>query len=188
MRGDRRGERGRRARRRGGLRATGRGGGRHRAHPAAADGGARCAFSPDRRFLAVCDDNGRLTLWNGPGTRLLAVLSAADGPGGHRPASGLSFSADGRHLAASTSDGSVRVWETRTPGLPGAEYPGTGDAVLALGFTGDELLIATAYRAVRRVPLSGERAVDIACRGAGGGPTREQWRTYLPNSPYQHVC
>ncbi|MFH8294220.1 hypothetical protein [Streptomyces sp. NPDC018059] len=145
------------------------------------------AFSPDRRFLAVCDGNGRLTLWNGQGTRLLAVLSAG-GPGGEQPASALSFSADGRHLAASTPGGSVRVWETRTPGLPGAEYPGTDSPVLAIGFTGDELLIATAHRAVRRVPLSGERAAGIACQRAGGGLTREQWRTYLPNSPYRRSC
>ncbi len=144
-------------------------------------------FSPDRRFLAVCDDNGRLTLWNGPGTRLLAVLSAG-GPGEHRPASALSFSADGRHLAASTPDGSVRVWETGTPGLPGAEYPGAEGAVLALGFAGDELLIATAHGAVRGLPLSGERAAGIACRRAGGGLTRGQWRTYLPNTPYRPTC
>ncbi|MEU7647088.1 nSTAND1 domain-containing NTPase [Streptomyces huasconensis] len=145
------------------------------------------AFSPDRRFLAVCDDNGRLTLWNGPGTRLLAVLSAG-GPGEHRPASALSFSADGRHLAASTPDGSVRVWETGTPGLPGAEYPGADGAVLAVGFAGDELLIATAYGAVRGLPLSGERAAGIACRRAGGGLARGQWRTYLPNTPYRTTC
>ncbi|MBM7171814.1 hypothetical protein JQK87_26105 [Streptomyces sp. G44] len=151
------------------------------------DGLTAGAFSPDRRYLAVCDDNGRITLWNGPGTRLLAVLSAA-GPGDHRPAPALSFSADGRHLAASTPDGSVRVWETGAPGLPGAEYPGTGDAVLALGFTGDELLTATAHRAVRRAPLSGERAAAVAYRRAGGGLTRAQWRTYLPNTPYRPSC
>ncbi|MFF1374896.1 hypothetical protein [Streptomyces sp. NPDC058308] len=36
-------------------------------------------FSPDGRFLAVADDNGRLTLWDGRATRALAVL-AEDGP------------------------------------------------------------------------------------------------------------
>ncbi|MEU1328866.1 hypothetical protein [Streptomyces sp. NPDC005865] len=85
-------------------------------------------FSPDGRFLAVADDNGRLTLWDGRATRPLAVLST-DGQGGGGPAPVLAFSADGRHLAASVAGGAVRVWETDAPRLAGARYPGTGGTV-----------------------------------------------------------
>ncbi|MFH8610582.1 WD40 repeat domain-containing protein [Streptomyces sp. NPDC018029] len=65
-------------------------------------------FSSDGRFLAVADENGRLTLWDGRARRALAVL-AEDGPRGGEPQRVVAFSADGRYVAASAAEGSVQV-------------------------------------------------------------------------------
>ncbi|MEU6996164.1 WD40 repeat domain-containing protein [Streptomyces sp. NPDC046465] len=149
-------------------------------------------FSPDGRFLAVADDNGRLTLWDGRATRVLAVLTedgpTQDGPTRGGPARFLAFSADGSYLAASDADGSVRVWETDTPRLVGARYAGTGGPVLALGFTGDALRVMTSRGAIRTVSVAAGRAADSVCERARGGLSREEWRTYLPDSPYRQTC
>lgn len=148
-------------------------------------------YSPDGRYLAVADDNGRLTLWDARGTRVLGVLA----PGAYDWAeasralgSALSFSEDGRYLAAGGEDGTVRVWETGTPRLAGAEYPGFDGPVLALGFAGDELRVATEHLAGRSVPIDAGRAADALCDRARGGLSRAQWRTYLPTIEYRNAC
>ncbi|MFE0106322.1 hypothetical protein [Streptomyces sp. NPDC059009] len=147
-------------------------------------------FSPDGRYLAVVDHNGKTTLWNGRGTRVLGVLA----PGSQDDSTGavgipvLSFSADGRHLAAGRENGSVRVWETSTPRLAGAEYPAADGPVLALGFAGGTLRVATPSSVTRSLAVAPDSAAAAACAHAHGGLTRSQWRTHLPNTPYRSTC
>ncbi|KUN49020.1 hypothetical protein AQJ27_05125 [Streptomyces olivochromogenes] len=144
-------------------------------------------FSPDGRFLAAADTQGRLTLWDAGARHRIAVLAVADSTV-ERPA--LAFSADGSLLAASRDDGSVHVWETASPRLAGATLP-TGDGpVLAIGFTpgAGELRIATAHLPLRSVKLAPDRAVADVCARAGGGATRAEWRRYLPDVPYRKTC
>ncbi|MGW6059666.1 nSTAND1 domain-containing NTPase [Streptomyces sp. NPDC055189] len=145
------------------------------------------AYSPDGRYLAVADEKGRLTLWDARGTGVLGVLF----PGSYESAGEdleLAFSKDGRYLAAGGADGVVRVWESETPRLDGAEYPGVDGAVLALGFAGDELRVATAHNPVRSVPVTAGRAADVVCDRARGGLSRSQWRTYMPTAEYRETC
>lgn len=147
--------------------------------------------SPDGRLLAVADDSGRITLWDARGRRALGVLSPGSyewGTGEEPLGSVLSFSEDGRYLAAGGEDGTVRVWETDTPRLAGAEYPGADGAVLALGFAGDELRVATAHIPSRSVPIGAGRAADAVCERARGGLSRAQWQTYLPTVEYRKTC
>ncbi|MFF2124420.1 hypothetical protein ACFVW1_03280 [Streptomyces olivochromogenes] len=144
-------------------------------------------FSPDGRFLAAADTQGRLTLWDAGAQHRIAVLAVADSTV-ERPA--LAFSADGSLLAASRDDGSVRVWETASPRLAGATLP-TGDGpVLAIGFTpgARELHIATAHLPLRMAKLTPEGAAADVCARAGGGATRAEWRRYLPDVPYWKTC
>ncbi|MFI6488494.1 WD40 repeat domain-containing protein [Streptomyces sp. NPDC050564] len=145
------------------------------------------AFSPDGRFSAAADVQGRLTLWDAGGRHRIAVLATADSTVG-RPA--LAFSADGSLLAASRADGSVRVWETASPRLPGASLPAGGGPILAVGFTpgGRELRIATAHMPLRSVRLTPVRAAAEVCARADGGATRAEWSRYLPDVPYRHAC
>ncbi|MFK0024472.1 hypothetical protein [Streptomyces sp. NPDC090798] len=145
------------------------------------------AFSPDGRYLAAADIQGRLTLWDAGGQHRIAVLAVADSTV-ERPA--LAFSADGSLLAASRDDGSVRVWETASPRLAGATLPAGDGPVLAIGFTpgATELHIATAHLPLRSAKLTPDRAADDVCARAGGGATRAEWRRYLPDVPYRQTC
>ncbi|QDQ15960.1 hypothetical protein [Streptomyces spectabilis] len=145
-------------------------------------------FSPDGRYLAVVDAHARLTLWNARGTRRLGALTAKSQDSAAGDAMPLAFSSDGRLIAMGREDGGVRVWETDTPRLTGAEYPATDGPVLALGFAGDVLRVATPRTPVREVPLAAAQATAAACRRADGGLTRAQWRTYLPNLPFRRTC
>ncbi|WP_282797213.1 hypothetical protein [Streptomyces sp. CC224B] len=146
------------------------------------------AYSPDGRLLAVVDDRGEVTLWNARGTRPLGILM----PGSYDHRAGgpplLVFSEDGRELALGREDGTVHVWETDTPRLSGAEYPGADGPVLALGFAGGTLRVTTPRTAVRELPLEPKRAAAAACRRAGGGLTRAQWRAYAPGLSFRATC
>ncbi|WP_172385598.1 PD40 domain-containing protein [Streptomyces sp. MNP-20] len=146
------------------------------------------AFSPDGRYLAVVDAKARLTLWNARGTQRLGALAAKSHGSAQGESMPLAFSPDSRLIAMGREDGGVRVWETDTPRLTGAEYPAADGPVLALGFAGDVLRVATPRTPVREVPLAAGRAAAVACRRAGGGLTRAQWRTYLPNLPFRSTC
>ncbi|WP_217555183.1 WD40 repeat domain-containing protein [Streptomyces sp. GbtcB6] len=144
-------------------------------------------FSPDARYLAAEDANGRFTLWDAHTWRRLAVLRPA---GATVVESALGFSADGMLLAASTADGSVQVWETARIRSAPATVPAGDGPVLALGFTAGagELHIATAHLADRSVPLGPQEGAAELCARAGGGATRAQWREYLPSVPYRVTC
>ncbi|WP_447034786.1 nSTAND1 domain-containing NTPase [Streptomyces sp. DSM 118878] len=147
---------------------------------------AAAVFGPDGRHLAVADDDGRITLWNARGTRPLGVLAAGSWDAGGAPV--LEFSADGRYLAAGAADGTVRVWETDTPGLPGAAYPAADGPVLAIGFTGSEVRVATPHTASRRLLVDPGRAARDVCARVRGGLGRGEWHTYLPSVGYRRTC
>ncbi|MER5908166.1 hypothetical protein ABT150_50585 [Streptomyces mirabilis] len=134
-------------------------------------------FSPDGRYLAAADTQGRLTLWDAGAQHRIAVLAVADSTV-ERPA--LAFSADG----------SVRVWETASPRLAGATLPNGDGPVLAIGFTpgAGELHIATAHLPLSFAQLTPDRAAADVCARAGGGATRAEWRRYLPDVPYRRTC
>lgn len=152
---------------------------------------AAAVYSPDGRHLAVADTNGRLTLWDARGTRVLGVLSPGsyDWGGEDEPlGSVLAFSEDGRYVAAGGEDGAVRVWETDTPRLAGTEYPGTDGPVLAIGFTGSQLRVATPHIPTRSLAVAPAQAAQAVCDKAGGGLTPAQWRTYLPGLGHRETC
>lgn len=170
---------------------------------------ASAAFSPDGHFLAMSDINGRVTLWDGSGARLLAVLdpgvpSSGAVPGWHVPA--LAFSADGRSVAVGDTDGGLRMWDTAEPSTEGATLPPGDGPVLALAFTHDGagLRVTTPYTAphttITQAPhttsLAASRTVELrpgrvaaeVCARAGGGLSPAQWRTYLPSVAYRKTC
>lgn len=155
-------------------------------------------FSRDGRFLAVADSNGRTTLWNGSGRRLLAVLAPAaanprlmhPGEDGEWYTPALAFSRDGRTVAMGDTDGTLRLWQTDSPGDRPAVLPPVEGPVLALSFAeGDtELRAAAPHTPLRRRTLEPERWARAVCARADGGLTAAQWRTHLPDVPYRRTC
>ncbi|MDT0495241.1 hypothetical protein RM717_32615 [Streptomyces griseus] len=156
---------------------------------------AAAAFSPHGRYLAMSDHDGRVTLWDGDGRALLAVLTPgasgaeAGARKGKRP-SALAFSADDEVLAVGDADGELRFWSTDAPRSAGSPLPSADGPVLALAFDqdGSHLRVATPHTPVRTYPLGPERTAGAVCTRAGGGLTREAWAAYLPTVPYRETC
>lgn len=147
-------------------------------------------FSQDGNHLAVSALEGRVTFWDRLGRHRIAVLAPShhDGPY-ESPA--MAFSADGAFVAVGTQDGSVRVWETASPGTPGTLIRTGGGRILGLGFTddGNTLRIATPNGVDREIGvLDPQRAARRVCERVGGGLGTEPWSAYLPQVPYRETC
>ncbi|MGX2995680.1 nSTAND1 domain-containing NTPase [Streptomyces sp. JNUCC 64] len=147
------------------------------------------AFAPDRAHMAMIDQTGRITLWDGLGALRLAVLS----PGGERPSGGgsaLAFSPDGRTLAAGDEDGELRLWDLAAPDRAGRPLPRADGPVLALAFAPDGrgLTVTTPHTAARRYPLSADAAARTVCARVRGGLDRAEWGRRLPGVPYRTLC
>ncbi|WP_210584941.1 hypothetical protein [Streptomyces sp. GESEQ-35] len=144
-------------------------------------------FSPDGRYLAVADYQGRLTLWDARTWRRITVLRAV---GSTLYSVAPAFSADGSLLAVSAPDGSVQVWETATPTLSPATLPAGDIPVIGLRFAaGDgQLRITTPHLADRTRPLAPSRAAAEICSRAEGGLTGTEWHRYFPSAEYRRTC
>ncbi|MFI9580345.1 hypothetical protein ACIHCQ_00475 [Streptomyces sp. NPDC052236] len=151
------------------------------------------AFSPDGRYLAMADHYGRVTLWDGHGENRLALLRPAVADPGARPdwrIPALAFSPDSRTVAVGDADGAVRLWDTASPRAEGSPLPPANGAVLALAFDADSshVRVTTPHVAVRSYPLAPERTAEAVCARAGGGLSRDAWKTYLPTVAYRDTC
>ncbi|MET7413716.1 nSTAND1 domain-containing NTPase [Streptomyces rubiginosohelvolus] len=149
-------------------------------------------FSPDGRYLAMSDQDGRVTLWGSDGSTRLAVLTpgAEAGTGRERHPSALAFSTDGRLLAVGDAEGELRFWSTDAPRSAGSPLPPADGPVLALAFGPDasRLRVATGQTPVRTYPLGLERTARAVCVRAGGGLSRAAWASYLPSVSYRETC
>ncbi|MEV3973534.1 hypothetical protein AB0K68_36335 [Streptomyces sp. NPDC050698] len=151
------------------------------------------AFSPDGTRLAVGDDTGHVTLWDSDVQRRTGVLTGtADtvSRGEPEPVTALAFSADGHILAVGGRAGTLRLWDTDGQQQLGSDLPSSGNEIDSLSFARDG---GTVYASAPDVPLQAlpiapDQAVRTVCGRAGGGLTRAQWRTYVPDAPYRQVC
>jgi WD40 repeat protein len=159
---------------------------------------AAVAWSHDKRTLALGTSAGTLGLYDArtlqPGVNVGRVSSGF--------LNTASFAPDDRTLVTADSAGSIDFWSvpdlTRegsriaignaaaTNGLGGtwAWYRPDGDIV---GLAEDE---ARPTAGVRWFVFDARPAVlaNIACRLAGADITRVQWRQFIGDRPYQHVC
>ena len=86
-------------------------------------------------YLLAGDTGGGMSLIDG------STGSVVDGVAGHNsPVTALTGAPDGNSVACGHRDGTIRSWDLRTKATRGIA-PGTGDAVLALAFSGDGALL-----------------------------------------------
>jgi hypothetical protein len=100
--------------------------------------------------------------------------------------------ADGRTVASSGIDGTVRLLDVargrlRSLPLPGSTAPGAGDAHLVPD-PQEELVAIGGERPGRRYPMESSVWLDEACAVVGRDLTRAEWDRYLPGRPYAATC
>jgi WD40 repeat protein len=149
-------------------------------------------FSSNGRYLAIGNYAGRVTLWGDNGHRRLSVLpGTCAGPRrGATAVSALAFSPNGRTLAVGCEDGTVQLWDVASSQLLGSELPTPGDKILSLAFNADghTLYTAGAHVLHQRYALDTQHMAEAVCKRAGGNLPRSDWRTYIPQAPYQKTC
>ncbi|NEB05088.1 hypothetical protein [Streptomyces sp. SID13726] len=150
------------------------------------------AFSPDGSRFAVGDVTGHITLWDGDlraRTGILTGTSDTVTAGEAEAVSALAFSADGATLAVGGRYGTLRLWDTAGQQLLGTDLPSRDD-IAALAFThdGSALYASGPDVLLQRHPIAPADVARVLCERSGGGLSRAQWRTYVPDASYRQVC
>ncbi|QFR02068.1 hypothetical protein F9278_44550 [Streptomyces phaeolivaceus] len=150
------------------------------------------AFRPDGRALAADDRTGRVALWDGAVRHRARVpRNVFPSPLGTAPEAvgALALSPDGRTLAVGGDAGTLQLWDTETQQPLGGPLPTSGEGIetLAFGAGSGTLYAGSAHVPLRRYAVDTGRAMSTVCARAGGGPTRAQWRTYIPDVPFREV-
>ncbi|GGR86791.1 hypothetical protein GCM10010252_26840 [Streptomyces aureoverticillatus] len=151
------------------------------------------AFRPDGGQLAAGENRGRVVLWDGSGKHRLGSLAGTyrgGRPGITETVGALAYSPDGKTLAVGGKSGTLQLWDIPTRQPLGLPFRTPGDHIVALSFAADG---RTFYAAGKRIALRAyavdpRRVSASVCARAAGGPSRAEWRTYLPEVPYRKLC
>ncbi|MFD9435770.1 hypothetical protein [Streptomyces sp. NPDC060002] len=151
------------------------------------------AFSPRGDRLAVGDSTGHVTLWDGDVSHRTGALTGTSDTatqGEPEAVGALAFSSDGGTLAVGGANGTLRLWDTEAQQLLGTDLPTPGDEIHSLAFAedGGTVYASSPYVPLQSLSVAPARAVRDICARAGGGLTEAQWRTYVPDAPYENVC
>ncbi len=148
---------------------------------------ARQPLVPDRRIHALdVSADGKLAAGTEEGPILLWPAGLARPPvelSGHTAAvTSVSFAPDGKRLASSSLDGSVRLWEVNHPDHKPIRLSGHSGWVWAVVFTadGETLVSGGADRSVRVWPTRPQPLAKAVCAHETRNLTPEEWSAFLP--------
>jgi WD40 repeat protein/DNA-binding SARP family transcriptional activator len=150
-------------------------------------GAAVLEFSDDGRYLAIGGTQGRPSMWN-VGTWSLA-WRAETGHNGFTTS--LVFSPDGNLLVSSGTDAKTFLYETTTGRqVGGALGPDVNLWTISrfLGRTSTLASFGLDDGSVRHTDIDPAEWQRWACSLAGRELTEPEWRTLVPDQPFQHVC
>ncbi|MEU3274455.1 hypothetical protein ABZ639_26735 [Saccharomonospora sp. NPDC006951] len=155
-------------------------------------GATSLAFDPGGTTLAVgaaADDN--VHRWDVTDPASPSPLGAPlDGPVGDIQQ--LAFHPARDELAAASTDGTVWAWDLADPGAPRrlATLTAPSDAATSLAYTRQGTRLAGGSRdgGVYLWLTDPEAAIDRICARTGTRLSEEEWRQFLPGTPYQPPC
>lgn len=131
------------------------------------------AFSPDGKWLAMTESNGKACLWRNRACKL--VLENRD-----PKVRVLAFSSDGRWLAGGGEESLLQVWDLgNSSGVPVAWQAHAGP-IRALAFAEGARQLITTDRSVRIWPLETAALVSLACKKAGRDLSQDEWKSHAP--------
>ncbi|NGO07615.1 helix-turn-helix domain-containing protein [Streptomyces sp. HC44] len=144
-------------------------------------------FSPDGRYFAAGDSDGRVTVWDGEIDSRLGILADTEAT---EFVSTLAFSPDGDTLAVADDSGTVRLWDVPSSRPLGSAVPGPGDRPLALAFAGNgtALYVAGSHVPLQTYDFDPDHVIRRLCARTGSGLSEPDWKTYLPDIPYRRTC
>jgi WD40 repeat protein len=144
------------------------------------------AWSPDSQTLAFGGwQNGALTLRAAStGRRLLEPVKANAGF-----VLTVGFTLDGSTIVTGGSDGTVRLWDSDSLKQIGSNLPHDENvSASAMVVSGDAIDVVSAMGKLYRWDLDSRRWADQACLVANRTLTRSEWRSFLPDLPYDPAC
>jgi len=139
-------------------------------------------MSADGHIIATASRDQTVGLWDTKTGALLHRLT-----GHNSEVESVAFTHDGAILASAAQDGSTILWDVKT----GRKKLALRRSATIVAFSPTGPLLATAGRPANRVTLwnmSIDTWADRACSIANRNLTCEEWRQYVPDSPYQLVC
>jgi hypothetical protein len=122
------------------------------------------AFSPDGQTIVAGGVDNRLRVWRHLGSEEPRIQPLLFARFAHEGAIvRLVFSSNGRHLASSAEDRTIKLWETGTF-TETHVYPSQPDVAPALAFapSGDRLLVGRMDGSLEALPVEGPHATAIA--------------------------
>ncbi|MCE6998125.1 hypothetical protein LZG04_25495 [Saccharothrix sp. S26] len=145
--------------------------------------GHGAVFSPDGRTLATVSAEGTVIVWD---TRTWAPLRTLTHPD---PLVGIAFSPDGRTLATGSTDRTVVLWDAAT-GAPLAALTEHTAPVNAVAFSpdGESLVTGSSDKSAILWHTDPEDTTERVCRDLARDLTEEEWRQFLPETPYRRTC
>ncbi|MGQ4487572.1 caspase family protein [Streptomyces sp. 372A] len=154
----------------------------------------RFAYRPDGKLFALSDESGTLRLWPVRNQHLTSTPTQLTLGGSHF--SNLAFSPDGNRLAftakSDSDDGEERpeVWNVSNPASPTRQYYLPSGNFHDLAFTpdGKYLAVVRRFAGVDLWDLKTSHLNADLCNAIGDPITKNQWRKYLPDRPYQPPC